>query len=187
MSTVSPKPEPSRVFLDAKVTYQRGTTSVDAALTDRELERLILADDEADPFEKFNASERLRAIEEMLADVDRIAGTSGLPSSCDSTYTSWAELAALVKERTNLAALAIDLGFFLTPANKQGTQWHGPCPVCGGTDRWQVFKRGKGWRAWCRQCEWSADAIKLVQSYVFGCSHFRDAVTYLAANQGVAW
>ena len=37
---------------------------------------------------------------------------------------------------------------------------HGPCPFCGGTDRFVVFENGRGW---CRQCGWKGDAIQLLR------------------------
>lgn len=38
-----------------------------------------------------------------------------------------------------------------------GGEWHGPCPLCGGDDRFMVWpKRG---RAWCRKCKASGDAL----------------------------
>ncbi len=32
---------------------------------------------------------------------------------------------------------------------RRGREWHSPCPVCGGEDRFVIFKNG-GY--WCRQC-----------------------------------
>lgn len=38
-----------------------------------------------------------------------------------------------------------------------GGEWHGPCPLCAGDDRFMVWpKRG---RAWCRKCKASGDAL----------------------------
>lgn len=42
-----------------------------------------------------------------------------------------------------------------------GGEWHGPCPQCGGADRFHVWpKRG---RFWCRQCNVKGDVIELVR------------------------
>lgn len=41
-----------------------------------------------------------------------------------------------------------------------GHEHHGPCPFCGGRDRFWVFKDGRRWR--CRQCEKQGDATDLV-------------------------
>ncbi|MBZ0135762.1 MAG: hypothetical protein K8I27_05275 [Planctomycetes bacterium] len=40
---------------------------------------------------------------------------------------------------------------------RTGKEHHGPCPLCGGNDRFCVWPaRG---RAWCRQCKASGDAL----------------------------
>ncbi len=42
-----------------------------------------------------------------------------------------------------------------------GGEWHGPCPQCGGADRFHVWpQRG---RFWCRQCNIKGDVIELVK------------------------
>jgi hypothetical protein len=37
---------------------------------------------------------------------------------------------------------------------------HGPCPFCGGTDRFIAWENGYGW---CRQCHWKGDSIQLLR------------------------
>ena len=38
-------------------------------------------------------------------------------------------------------------------ARRRGLEWHGPCPVCGGRDRWHVASDGGGGSVMgCRQC-----------------------------------
>ena len=38
-------------------------------------------------------------------------------------------------------------------ARRRGQDWHGPCPVCGGRDRWHVTSDGAGGSIMaCRQC-----------------------------------
>ena len=48
-------------------------------------------------------------------------------------------------------------------AGTGGGEWHGPCPMCGGEDRFQVQPNNKRWA--CRQCSprWQ-DAIELVKA-----------------------
>lgn len=51
-------------------------------------------------------------------------------------------------------------------ASTQGGEYHGPCPFCGGRDRFsvQVNRNGRGGRWSCRQCSPSwQDAIAFVQ------------------------
>jgi hypothetical protein len=40
---------------------------------------------------------------------------------------------------------------------RAGKEHHGPCPLCGGDDRFCVWPR-EG-RAWCRQCKAAGDAL----------------------------
>lgn len=42
-----------------------------------------------------------------------------------------------------------------------GGEWHGPCPICGGKDRFHVYPTPKEGRpyAWCRQCARGGDAL----------------------------
>ena len=45
---------------------------------------------------------------------------------------------------------------------KVGSQWQGPCPVCGGRDRFRVLTDGK---AFCRMCcpdGGNVDALKAI-------------------------
>lgn len=56
-------------------------------------------------------------------------------------------------------------------ARTNGGEFAGPCPFCGGRDRFRVWPAK--WRWWCRQCERKGDAIAFVQQlYKVG---FRDA------------
>jgi DNA primase len=57
-------------------------------------------------------------------------------------------------------------------ASTSGGEWCGPCPFCGGRDRFRVWPDhscGKG-RWWCRQCERGGDAIDYVRA--------RDSISY---------
>lgn len=60
-----------------------------------------------------------------------------------------------------------------------GGEWQGPCPGCGGTDRFHVWPQqneGKG-AYWCRGCEKSGDNIQFLRDFE-GMS-FRRACEYL--------
>lgn len=56
-----------------------------------------------------------------------------------------------------------------------GGEWQGPCPWCGGTDRFHVWPE-KG-TYWCRGCEKSGDAIQFLRD--FEGKTFREACDYL--------
>lgn len=56
-------------------------------------------------------------------------------------------------------------------ANGQ-TEYHGPCPSCGGTDRFILYEADNSF--WCRKCAVSGDPIALVR-LVHGLGGFREA------------
>lgn len=55
----------------------------------------------------------------------------------------------------------------------KGGEWHGPCPVCGGEDRFHVWPEQSGGQAaqraglsgtwWCRACDKGGDIIELLE------------------------
>jgi len=48
-------------------------------------------------------------------------------------------------------------------ASTKGGEWCGPCPVCGGKDRFRVWpEEGERGRFWCRQCGKSGDAASFL-------------------------
>lgn len=60
-----------------------------------------------------------------------------------------------------------------------GGEWQGPCPACGGTDRFHVWPAQNNGRGgyWCRGCELTGDNIQFLRDFE-GLS-FRDACTRL--------
>ena len=50
-------------------------------------------------------------------------------------------------------------------ASTNGGEYAGPCPFCGGVDRFRVWPNHPGGRGrwWCRQCERQGDAIQYVR------------------------
>ncbi len=60
--------------------------------------------------------------------------------------------------------------------SRSGPELIGPCPVCGGTDRFGVHTKKQVWN--CRQCQKGGDVIALVM-HVDG-SEFKDAISLLA-------
>lgn len=59
-----------------------------------------------------------------------------------------------------------------------GGEWQGPCPACGGTDRFHVWpeKNNKG-SYWCRGCGKNGDAIQFLRD--FDGKTFKEACDYL--------
>ena len=64
-------------------------------------------------------------------------------------------------------ALSDDLILSYLPGMKRkgAHEWAGPCPHCGGEDRF-IWRTDNGrQRAFCRQCRWSGDAIQLLMDF----------------------
>ncbi|MEN6468031.1 MAG: CHC2 zinc finger domain-containing protein, partial [Smithella sp.] len=59
-----------------------------------------------------------------------------------------------------------------------GGEWQGPCPECGGTDRFHVWPEKNGQGAyWCRGCGKTGDAIQFLRD--FEGKSFKEACDYL--------
>ncbi len=132
---------------------------------------------------RYIASERKRAYENEL---DRRVRIFSLPNSQAKQYSQdrdqWTRLAREVRQRVEVPEVLHLIGY---PTTKRGNEYHGPCPACrDGVDR-LVSRGGPDGRVWCRKCGWKGDAIAIVQSFVPDCSHFRDAVTFLADLAGM--
>lgn len=56
----------------------------------------------------------------------------------------------------------------------RGPEWHGPCPVCGGRDRFHVWpEQGDGGTWWCRACDKGGDLVEFYR--------WRDSLGYREA------
>ncbi len=177
---------PSTVYRDAEV--EARSLSTDALLAALE----VFALDAEDPHPtwpgetgRWFAAERLRAFETEL---ERRVRIIRLPDSQAAKYAKdyeqWVELARTVREVVSAPDVLLLVGCppTRTGSSRHGeTEHHGPCPSCGdGTDR-LVSWDGPRSRCWCRRCGWRGDAIAVAQAFLPGCSHFRDAVRYLAS------
>lgn len=55
-------------------------------------------------------------------------------------------------------------------SSRGGSEYHGPCPFCGGDDRFIVWpEQGNTGRYWCRQCNRKGDTIQFLRDRD-GCS-----------------
>jgi DNA primase len=52
---------------------------------------------------------------------------------------------------------------FSRVAATHGGEYAGPCPFCGGNDRFLIWPEHKGGRYWCRGCEKTGDAIQYMR------------------------
>jgi len=50
-------------------------------------------------------------------------------------------------------------------ASTNGGEYSGPCPWCGGKDRFRVWPGQKSGRYWCRQCNKSGDGIQYLRNF----------------------
>lgn len=62
-------------------------------------------------------------------------------------------------------------GCFKHVAGTSGGEWAGPCPGCGGSDRFRVWPdhprgAGRGGRYYCRGCEKQGDGIQFLRDFV---------------------
>ena len=58
-------------------------------------------------------------------------------------------------------------------ASTRGGEYAGPCPWCGGRDRFRVWPYADRPRYWCRRCNRNGDAIQYLRD--------RHGLTYRAA------
>lgn len=64
----------------------------------------------------------------------------------------------------NILQLITSDGFtFKRVAATHGGEYAGPCPFCGGNDRFLIWPEHKGGRYWCRACEKKGDVIQYVR------------------------
>lgn len=57
----------------------------------------------------------------------------------------------------------VDLWPQLTPKRTRNGEWCGPCPRCGGKDRFLVWPEEDQY--WCRQCHAKGDSIQFLRDY----------------------
>lgn len=50
-------------------------------------------------------------------------------------------------------------------ANIRGGEYAGPCPFCGGNDRFIVWPQDRGGRYWCRGCNKRGDSIQYLRDF----------------------
>lgn len=76
-------------------------------------------------------------------------------------------------------------GFSLTKVRYTSNEYAGPCPFCGGEDRFRVWpKEGStGGRYWCRGCRRSGDTIQFLRE-LKGLS-FKEACDYLGVDKTI--
>ncbi len=98
------------------------------------------------------------------------------------------DLAGVAQELQRVADVRYPLDLYgWSPARRSSSgELAGPCPWCGGRDRFVVWPSSSDryGRAWCRRCQWTGDIIQLYRD-LEGVSFVR-AVEDLAGRFGVA-
>lgn len=183
MNQVSIHP-PSLVFREAQADARNLSRDVLEAGLD--LFESIANESDGDPFERFNASERLRAFIQERDRRDRVDRlTPDQTRRRDRDREAWGSIRDLVKGRVSVPDVLQLAG---VPLRRAGTsrgreEFCGPCPLCGGEDRLRAWS-GPAGRLWCRQCRWSTDVIGAA-SLLAG-DDFHDCVKFLAERAGLA-
>lgn len=182
VATTEPSRRDSRLYRAARCAF-RDVGNLEAAGL-----REAIAYAVADPFDdldRYISSERLRALDDETRRRDRLYSLDqSLPNPHDRRYAALLDLARDVRERVGILDVLDAAGFPVAPVNRAGTEYAGPCPACGGHDRFRVWPGPPG-RFWCRQCTWSGDVVTLTRNVVPGCESFADAVERLAVAAGV--
>jgi DNA primase len=63
----------------------------------------------------------------------------------------------------NVLELAEQYGRYKKVTTAKGGEYHGPCPLCGGNDRFHIWPAQKETGTyWCRQCEIEGDLIQFL-------------------------
>jgi DNA primase len=68
-------------------------------------------------------------------------------------------------DTSNVRLLEIIPSRMQKAASTGGGEWHGPCPFCGGQDRFIVQPNQSPARWWCRGCDRKGDAIAFMMQY----------------------
>ncbi len=167
---------PTTTYLDAEADARNMST--DALLATIDLFMLDMSDPDLDPAFQYLAKQRHDAFSKEWTHRERL---THLPrakqDAMRQTHEQWLTLARSVRDAVPVPEVLALIGY---PTHLVGKEHHGPCPACrDGTDRLVSWDNPRS-RCWCRQCNWRADAIAIVQSFMPGCTHFRDAVRTLA-------
>lgn len=134
---------------------------------------------------RFLCGGRLKLAEAELARrVTLCAAGGNVPNPNAASYAAWRDLARDVRERADMLDLFATAG---VPLQRDGKEHSGPCPLCGGNDRFRVWTAEDGKRPgyWCRKCGISGDAIAAYRAFLVPGASFFDAARILALQLGM--
>lgn len=112
------------------------------------------------------------------------AADHDVPNPNAPDYHAWRNLARDLRERGDLLGLFATAG---VPLQRDGKEYSGPCPICGGADRFRVWSADDGKRPgfWCRRCDVSGDVIAAYRAFLVPGASFFAAVRVLALELGL--
>lgn len=113
-----------------------------------------------------------------------------VPDPRDARWDAWLALAREVRARADIVAVLADAGHQVYDTGgysrrRDAEEWAGPCPWCGGRDRFRVW-RGRDSGFWCRRCGVAGDVITVARNLIPGCESFVAAVAELARDLGLS-
>lgn len=141
-------------------------------------------------YHRYLLSERRKSLAAELTRRERLYAAGRDVPNPRATDPAWQALLANRRERADVPTLLTWIGCEPKQTGRNGPrgseEYHGPCPLCGGTDRFMSWPGGtRHSRGYCRQCGASFDALELVLNFVPGCDSFYAAVGYLARELGL--
>lgn len=128
----------------------------------------------------------LRMVRDELAQRNALyQGAADVADPHDRTTLAWASMAERVRNEADIVHLLRLAGCQLDRAGCG--EWCGPCPFCGGRDRFRVWDRDSGGhpRYWCRRCNSSGDAIAAFREVVQPTSSFFEALRWMGLELGI--
>jgi len=192
---VIPAPSKPRNHLAEETKATAGVMLTPELLAWRDLVRCDVAepgfdDEDTNAVARELAKTRLAEIDREVARRERAARKdAGIPSPSDIRYVAWAEVAAELRDALPVPQALDHLGWpkMRVGRDREGRdEYHGPCPLCGGRDRFIAWGAPRS-RWFCRQCSdgRANDVVTLWRNTHPGLG-FRAACEELAELAGVA-
>jgi len=129
---------------------------------------------------------RLPEVEREIARRERAARRdTRVTSPTDTGYAAWIDVAAGVRDTVSVPAVLARCGHEMRRVGRDRDgrdEYHGPCPWCGGEDRYHAWDLPRS-LYWCRRCEMRGDVITLWRNLHPGLG-FQAAVEELVAMAG---
>jgi len=126
-------------------------------------------DEDTNDLARLMARETFREVEREIARRERVARIDArVPSTSDDKFTAWTAVAAEIRKTVSVPMVLDHLGYPTKRVRRDRRgrdEYAGPCPFCGGRDRFVVWGLPQS-RWMCRQCSdgHAHDAITLYRN-----------------------